>query len=49
VDAGFQALKSQVLSNILMGQVKKIKALLAKLPEDLQYDYHSTLERLRLP
>jgi hypothetical protein len=47
VDTGFQALKSQVLSNILMGQVKKIKALLAKLPEDLQYDYQTTLDKLR--
>ena len=48
VDAGFPALRSQVLNNILAGQTKKINALLAKLPEDLQYDYHSALERLNL-
>ena len=31
---------STVLYNLNEGQVKKIKAVLTQLPEDLQYDYH---------
>ncbi len=37
---------STVLYNMNEQQVKKIKALLTQLPEDLQFDYHREIEEL---
>lgn len=45
--AGIQLLPSQVLFNLYHQQLKKIETALAKLPEDLQYDYHHELEQLK--
>jgi hypothetical protein len=45
--AGINLLPSQVLTNVYQGQLKKIETALAKLPEDLQYDYHDELEQLK--
>jgi len=45
--SGIQLLPSQVLSNLYHQQLKKIETALAKLPEDLQYDYHQELEQLK--
>jgi hypothetical protein len=38
--------KSAVLVNLYQQQLKKIELVLAKLPEDLQYDYHSEIKNL---
>ena len=40
--------KSLVLKNIYLGQLKKIKAGIETMHEDLQYDYMRDLERLEL-
>lgn len=40
--------KSAVLVNLYQQQLKKIDQALAKLPEDLQYDYQSEIENLTL-
>jgi HPt (histidine-containing phosphotransfer) domain-containing protein len=45
--SGIQLLPSQVLFNLYHQQLKKIETALAKLPEDLQYDYHQELEQLK--
>ena len=42
--SGLQINKSTALSNIYASQVKKIKAAIATLHEDLQYDYQKELE-----
>jgi len=47
ISAGIPLTKSQVLTNLFHQQVKKIEAALAKLPEDLQFDYHNDLEALK--
>ena len=46
-DAGMQSLPSQVIVNLYSQQLKKINTVLEKLPEDLQYDYHSDIETLK--
>jgi len=38
--------KSAVLVNLYQQQLKKIDLVLGKLPEDLQYDYHSEIKNL---
>lgn len=38
--------KNQVLTNIFLQQVKKIRQVLGKLEEDLQYDYKARVEEL---
>lgn len=38
---------SQVLTNLYSQQVRKIESVLAKLPEDLQFDYEASLEKLK--
>ena len=38
--------RSRILSNLYAGQIKKIRAAIAKLHEDLQYDYNHELENL---
>lgn len=40
--------KSAVLVNLYQQQLKKIDQALAKLPEDLQYDYQSDIENLTI-
>lgn len=45
--AGINLLPSQVLANLYQQQLKKIESALAKLSEDLQYDYHGELEQLK--
>ncbi|MBA4058538.1 MAG: hypothetical protein C0490_27725, partial [Marivirga sp.] len=45
--AGINLLPSQVLANLYQQQLKKIENALAKLPEDLQYDYQGELEQLK--
>lgn len=45
--AGIKLQNSQVLANLFAQQLKKIDAALAKLPEDLQYDFHHELEPLK--
>ncbi len=43
---GIHLEKSSVLHNLYLQQIKKINAALAKLDEDLQFDYQSDIERL---
>lgn len=43
---GFPTGKNKALDNIYEGQVKKIKALIATLHEDLQYDYTRQVKAL---
>ncbi|WP_276366079.1 hypothetical protein [Chryseolinea sp. H1M3-3] len=45
-EAGIPLRSSTVLYNMNEQQVKKIKAVLAQLPEDLQYDYQREVEEL---
>ena len=45
--SGLRLLPSQVLVNMYEQQLKKIEIALAKLPEDLQYDYHNEFEQLK--
>jgi hypothetical protein len=40
--------KSTALVNLYKSQLKKIEAAIATMHEDLQYDYHRELERLKL-
>jgi hypothetical protein len=47
IKAGIPLHKSQVLTNLFDGQVKKIETTIAKLPEDLQYDYQRDVESLK--
>jgi hypothetical protein len=47
ISAGVPLLKSQVLTNLYEQQLKKIETVIAKLPEDLQYDYQSDFESLK--
>ena len=44
--AGLPIHRSQVLSNIYNGQLKKIKSAVSKLHEDLQYDFGRELEEV---
>ncbi len=44
--SGIQLLPSQVLVNLYQQQLKKIETALAKLPEDLQYDYVKAVKKL---
>ena len=46
-NAKIHLLPSQVLTNLYNQQLKKIETVLAKLPEDLQYDYQMEIEQLR--
>lgn len=46
-NSGIRSLSSQVLANMYNQQLKKIEIALAKLPEDLQYDYHNEFEQLK--
>jgi len=46
-EAGIRLLPSQVLINMYQQQLKKIDSVLEKLPEDLKYDYHGDIKRLR--
>ncbi len=45
-ETGIPVSRSQVLTNIYQGQLKKIKAAISKLHEDLQYDFGLELENL---
>jgi len=45
--AKIHLLPSQVLANLYRQQLKKIDAVLGKLPEDLQYDFQTEIEQLR--
>jgi hypothetical protein len=47
VSAAIPLHKSQVLTNLFEQQLKKIESVIAKLPEDLQYDYHRDFEALK--
>ncbi|HMG89384.1 MAG TPA: hypothetical protein VK589_04975 [Chryseolinea sp.] len=47
ISAGIPLQKSQVLTNLFEQQLKKIETVIAKLPEDLQYDYHRDFESLK--
>ena len=47
ISAGIPLHKSQVLTNLFEQQLKKIETVIAKLPEDLQYDYHRDFESLK--
>jgi hypothetical protein len=47
ISAGVPLQKSQVLTNLYEQQLKKIETVIAKLPEDLQYDYQSDFESLK--
>jgi hypothetical protein len=44
--SGLEISKSTALSNIYASQVKKIKAAIASMHEDLQYDYKKELEMI---
>lgn len=44
--SGINIDRSRILSNLYMGQMKKIEKALDKLHEDLQYDYKNQLELL---
>ena len=46
-EAGVPISKSTVLNNLYDQQIKKINQALAKLPEDLQYDYQHEIENLK--
>jgi len=46
--SGIPFAKSPVLMNLYNMQLKKIHTVLAKLPEDLQYDYQQAIEKLTL-
>ncbi len=45
-ETGIPVSRSQVLTNIYQGQLKKIKAAVSKLHEDLQYDFGLELEEV---
>mgnify|MGYP003438942607 FL=1 len=45
--SGIRSLPSQVLYNLYRKKKKKIEVAMAKLPEDLQYDYHNEFEQLK--
>ena len=45
-NSGVPLEKSPVLINLYQQQLKKINAVLTKLPEDLQFDYQQDIERL---
>ena len=47
ISAGIPLRQSQVLTNLYEQQLKKIETVIAKLPEDLQYDYHRDFESLK--
>ena len=46
-EAGIPLHKSQVLTNLFDQQLRKIETVIAKLPEDLQYDYLRGFESLK--
>ncbi|HRI79543.1 MAG TPA: hypothetical protein PLR06_08405 [Cyclobacteriaceae bacterium] len=46
--SGIPFIKSPVLLNLYNMQLKKINAVLGKLPEDLQYDYRQAIDGLSL-
>ena len=46
-ESGIPMHTSQALSNLYQQQLKKIETALAKLPEDLQYDYQGEIEQLK--
>jgi hypothetical protein len=48
VDSDMQIKKSAVLVNLYEQQLKKIHQALAKLDEDLQFDYRAQVEELKL-
>jgi hypothetical protein len=48
ISAGIPLHQSQVLTNLFEQQVKKIETVIARLPEDLQYDYHRDFESLKV-
>ena len=47
-DSGLPVKKSQQLINLFQNQIKKSKAIIEKLHEDLQYDYLNELEKFNL-
>jgi hypothetical protein len=47
ISAGIPLHQSQVLTNLFEKQVKKLETVIAKLPEDLRYDYLSDFESLK--
>ena len=47
ISAGIPLHHSQVITNLFEQQVKKIETLIARLPEDLQYYYHSYFESMK--
>ena len=47
-DSGIRIKKSVALTNLYNNQVKKIKAVIETLHEDLQYDYNREIEQLLL-
>jgi len=47
-DSGIRIKKSVALTNLYNNQVKKIKAVVETLHEDLQYDYNREIEQLSL-
>lgn len=48
-NSGIKISNSQALINLYEGQIKKIKSAIAKLHEDLQFDYVREVESLLLP
>ncbi len=48
-DSGISLGGSVAISNLYQQQLKKVKASLSKLPEDLQYDYHNSVSYLAQP
>jgi hypothetical protein len=48
ISAGIPLHQSQVLTNLFEQQVKKIETVIARLPEDLQYDDHRDFESLKV-
>jgi hypothetical protein len=47
-ESGIKFHSSPVLVNLYNQQLKKINSVLAKLPEDLQYDYHNDLNSISI-
>jgi len=46
-EAKIHLIQSQVLANLYQQQLRKIDSVLARLPEDLQFDYHQEMEQLK--
>jgi ribosomal protein S13 len=47
IENGIAINKGTVVYNLFQQQVKKIETLIAKLPEDLQYDYAHDIKKLK--